>query len=442
MTQEQLFDYSGGASSDDQENDDDAPLADRMRPGGLEDVVGQQELIGSGKPLRQLIESGSASSIILWGPPGSGKTTIARIMAEKTSEEFVPFSAVTTGIKQVRQAISRAETRRKRQGRGTLLFVDEIHRFNKAQQDAFLPHVESGRIRLIGATTENPSFELISPLLSRCRVFSLSPLSEEDLQNVIQRALDDTERGLGDYPLEVSDKAKKLIIRASGGDAREALNILESSVEMILPEDLHEQPEALENQSWSLDRSDVEGLLQSRTVAYDKEGEKHYNLLSAFHKSLRGSDPDAAIYWMSRMLEGGEDPLTIARRMVVMAAEDVGMADPQALQVAVNAKEAFEFLGSPEGEIPLAEAAIYLAEAPKDKTAYWALKSAKQEVKKGGNPSVPLHLRNAVTDLMDKKGYGEGYVSPHTKTDEEEEPPYLPEELEGKTFYQSNESGN
>jgi len=416
----------------DQPEDDRQPLAERMRPRGLDELLGQDDLVGDGRPLRNLIESGQLPSMIFWGPPGSGKTTLARIIARETDAVFVPFSAVSSSVSDIRSAVDEARFRRQNKQRDTLLFVDEIHRFNTAQQDAFLPHVEDGTIVLIGATTENPSFEINSPLLSRCRVFTLSRLEEKHLRTIVRRALDH-ERGYGDRPVDLEEEAEQALIRFSGGDARKALTLLEISVESAR----HQS----ENDRIRITRSLLEDAAQEKTFLYDRDGEQHYNLISAFHKSLRGSDPDAALYWMTRMLEGGEDPLYIARRMVRMAVEDTGLADPGALRVALDAKEAYDFLGSPEGELALAQAAIYLALTPKSDTAYAAYSRAKADVQSGDQPPVPLHLRNPVTDLMEEEGYGDEYRNPHREPEAFKEQSYLPEEKVNQTFYHPGSSG-
>ena len=345
----------------------EAPLADRMRPRSLEEFVGQDHLLGQGKVLRQAIESDHLPSMILWGPPGSGKTTLAMIVAETTGAQFFAFSAVLSGVKEIKEVIKEADEEWRYQKRRTILFVDEIHRFNKAQQDAFLPHVEKGTIILIGATTENPSFEVISPLLSRSKVFTLNALTEKEIEVILDRALTDKEKGLGKYQTEIEAEVIKGICRLANGDARAALNTLEMLVLTTSPD---------EKGVRQIKKEDLKEVLQRKAYLYDKSGEEHYNLISAFHKSLRGSDPDAALYWLGRMLEAGEDPLYIARRMVRFASEDVGMADPQALQVAVSAMEAFHFIGLPEGNLALAQAAVYLATAPKSNALYTAFQGS------------------------------------------------------------------
>jgi putative ATPase len=410
----------------------EAPLADRMRPRTLEEMVGQDHLLGQGKILRQAIESDHLPSMIFWGPPGSGKTTLAMVIASTTGAQFIGFSAVLSGVKEIKEVIQEANEEWKYRKRRTVLFVDEIHRFNKAQQDAFLPHVEKGVIILIGATTENPSFEVISPLLSRTKVFTLHLLAEEAIEVILKRGLMDKERGLGKYPTLIEPDVIKGICQMANGDARVGLNTLEMVV-------LTTSPDAKGIRH--IKKENLQEVLQRKAFLYDKSGEEHYNLISAFHKSLRGSDPDAALYWLGRMLEAGEDPLYVARRMIRFASEDVGNADPQALQVAVSAVEAFQFIGLPEGDLALAQAAIYLATAPKSNALYTAFQRVQKDVRELKNMPVPLHLRNAPTSLMKELGYGKGYQYPHDYPDHFIEEEYLPENLRGKLYYHPSDQG-
>jgi putative ATPase len=402
-----------------------APLADRMRPRTVEEFVGQGHLLGEGRLLRAAIESGDLHSMILWGPPGTGKTTLAALLAATARAHFVAFSAVLSGVKEIRTVIAEAEERLRLHGQRTILFVDEIHRFNKAQQDAFLPHVERGTIILIGATTENPSFEVISALLSRCRVYVLERLTEAEVSTILGRALADRERGLGGPDIEADPDALLAIAGLANGDARSALNILEVAVTLGAPDAGRRRltPEVIREAA------------QRKALLYDKGGEEHYNLISALHKSLRDSDPDGSLYWLARMLEAGEDPLFIARRLVRAAAEDVGLADPQALVVALAAKDAYEFLGTPEGELALAEAAVYLACAPKSNAVYVAFEAAREDVHARPAEPVPLHLRNAPTRLMRELGYGRGYRYAHDAPDAQVEQEHLPEALRGQRYY-------
>jgi len=401
-----------------------------MRPRTVDEFVGQSHLLGPGRVLREMIDEGQAESLILWGPPGSGKTTLAHLLAAASGAHAVAFSAVLQGVKELRQIVEEAEDELRRNGRRTVLFVDEIHRFNKAQQDAFLPHVEAGTVTLIGATTENPSFEVIPPLLSRTRVLVLEPLGAEDVAAVVDRAVADPERGLGAHHLTVAPEARAFLVEHAQGDARVALNTLELAARL-----------ARTRRTRRLELSLVEEAAQQRALRYDKAGEEHYNVISAFIKSLRGGDPDAAVYWMMRMLEAGEDPLFIARRMVIFAAEDVGNAEPQALQVAVAAKDAVHFVGLPEGRIPLAQAATFLATCPKSNAAYRAMLAAADDVKRAGVLPVPLHLRNAPTPLMKGLGYGAGYLYPHDYDEAVVEQDYMPEALAGRRYYEPTERG-
>lgn len=407
-----------------------APLAERMRPRSLEEFVGQRHLLGSGRFLGELIRSGKLPSLILWGPPGCGKTTLALLLSQHVRADFVQFSAVLSGVKELRAIIDRARENHQLYGRQTVLFVDEIHRFNKAQQDAFLPYVEDGTLTLIGATTENPSFEIIAPLLSRCRVLVLEPLSEDDIESLLRRALGDRERGLGGYGFTVSEEVVRWVAENAQGDARVAYNVLESAAELAKVRDLT-----------TIDLALAEEAAQHRALLYDKAGEEHYNVLSAFIKSMRGSDPDAAVYWMMRMLEAGEDPLFIARRMVIFAAEDIGNADPQALLVAIAAKDAVHFVGLPEGRIPLAQAATYLATAPKSNAAYRAMLAATEDVRQHGPLPVPMHLRNAPTKLMRELGYGRDYEYAHDFPEHFTDQTHLPEALQERVYYLPSDQG-
>ena len=397
------------------------PLAARMRPRTLDEYAGQRHLLAPGKPLRESIEKGTVTSMVFWGPPGTGKTTLARLIAGYTDREFVPFSAVTEGVPRVREIVREAQDRLET-GRGTILFADEIHRFNKAQQDAFLPHVEAGTITLIGATTENPSFEINGALLSRVRVFVLQPLSAEDIMSVIEAALSDAERGLATLSLTVDDDALALLAREADGDARRALTILEAAADHV-------------GTGGRIDLQVVRDAAQLRFARYDKGGEETYNILSAFHKSLRGSDPQAALYWMARMLEGGQDPMVIFRRALAMAAEDIGLADPEALKLAVAARDAYHMLGAPEGYLPMAQMVIYLATAPKSNTSKEALSAALAAAREHPAEGVPLAIRNAPTRLMKELGFNEGYQYAHSVPEAYIPQRYLPEVLDAASFY-------
>jgi putative ATPase len=404
------------------------PLAERMRPRTLDEYSGQEHLLAPGKPLRVQIERDDGGSMIFWGPPGVGKTTLAKIIAETTKATFIEFSAVTSGIKEIKQVMSETARAAEFHSR-TILFVDEIHRFNKAQQDAFLPYVERGTIRLIGATTENPSFEIISALLSRCRVYVLEPLSEDRITVLLRRALDDKERGLGAMELTADDEALELIAGYSSGDCRAAYNTLEVAAQLANEGAKH------------IDKAIATEAVQQRVLMYDKSGEEHYNLISALHKSVRNSDPDAALYWLARMFASGEDPLYLARRVVRMAVEDIGLAAPEALNLCLSAKETIDFLGSPEGDLALAEAVVYLCLAPKSNAVYTAYAAAQDDIEHTRQEPVPLHLRNAPTRLMKDLGYAKGYRYAHDEAGRVADMDCLPASLQGRSYYRPTQEG-
>jgi putative ATPase len=409
------------------------PLADRMRPRTLDEFVGQEHLVGPGKPLRTQLERDDIGSLIFWGPPGTGKTTLAQIIAGMTKAEFIEFSAVLTGIKEVKQVMADAE-RARQYGTRTIVFIDEIHRFNKAQQDAFLPHVEKGNIRLIGATTENPSFEIISALLSRSRVYVLNPLTEDQIVFLLKRALADEQRGLGKQKLRASEEALAKIAAYSSGDARSAYNALEVAATLACEHANQDMPA-------EIDDAIVTDALQKRVLLYDKAGEEHYNLISALHKSVRNSDPDASLYWLGRILEAGEDPLYIARRVVRMAVEDIGLADPNALGLCMAARDAVDFIGMPEGNLALAQAVVYLAIAPKSNALYTAYSAVQQDVERTAAEPVPLHLRNAPTGLMKGIGYGRGYQYAHNLYEKVADMQCLPDNLRERIYYEPTQQG-
>jgi putative ATPase len=448
-----LFPIPAGSQPDDHGR----PLADRMRPRTLDEFVGQEHLIAPRKPLRAQIERDDIGSLIFWGPPGTGKTTLAKIIASMTRAEFIEFSAVLSGIKEIKQVMAEAE-RARQYGTRTIVFVDEIHRFNKAQQDAFLPHVEKGNIRLIGATTENPSFEIISALLSRSRVYVLKPLMEEQIVLLLRRALEDSDRGLGAMKLSASDDVLRQIAAYSSGDARGAYNVLEVAAALAVDktrvsgkESQSPQPplnagkagapSELLSKTHEITTEIVQDALQKRVLLYDKAGEEHYNLISALHKSVRNSDPDASLYWLARMLEAGEDPLYIARRIVRMAVEDIGLSDPNALSLCMAARDAVDFIGMPEGNLALAQAAVYLAIAPKSNALYTAYSDVQQDVERTAAEPVPLHLRNAPTGLMKNLGYGQGYQYAHDLKNKVGDMQCLPDNLKDRRYYHPTNEG-
>ncbi|MDR0354561.1 MAG: replication-associated recombination protein A [Deltaproteobacteria bacterium] len=408
------------------------PLAQRLRPRNPDEFIGQKHLFGPGKLLRLLYEKGQVASLILWGPPGVGKTSLARLLTQKASADFVEFSAVLSGVKDVREVVEKARKNKMTSNKATVLFVDEIHRFNKAQQDAFLPHVESGLVTLIGATTENPSFEIIPALISRTRVLVLEPLTREDLEELVRKAITDKEKGLGALNLEIEPDALELLILSSGGDARSLLNALELASSLVRGDADNRRV---------VTRSLAEESVQRKAWRYDKGGEEHYNLISALHKSLRDGDPDAALYWLSRMLEGGEDPVFLLRRMIRFASEDVGLADPLSLMLGISALESYRLLGSPEGLLALAHLAVHLACAPKSNSVYKAFDAATADARKYGPLPVPLHIRNAPTALMKNLGYGQGYKYAHDYEDASVDQEHLPEELSERRYYQPTTRG-
>ena len=409
-------------------SDRNIPLADRMRPRSFDEFVGQENIIGPGKPLRKAIEEDRVGSLIFWGPPGTGKTTLAALIARSTKGQFVPFSAVTSSIKDVKEVLSRAGGYYRMSGHRTYVFIDEIHRFNKSQQDAFLPYVEKGDIVLIGATTENPSFEVNSALLSRMRVYTLDRITPDGIKALVRRALDDTERGLADIHLAIDEPALDFLAAAADGDARRALSLVEAAATFVGP-------------GGALTADILREIHQKGALLYDKAGEEHYNLISALHKSLRGGDPDASLYWLARMLDSGEDPLYVVRRLIRFATEDIGLADPYALTLALNARDTYHFLGSPEGELGIAMLVIYMATAPKSNAAYIAFDRAKKDASEKGSLPVPLHIRNAPTRLMKDLGYGKGYQYAHDFDNALTDQEHFPDQLAGTRYYQPSGAG-
>ena len=430
-----LFSYQDSESIPQHDQEHGEPLASQMRPRTFDEFVGQEHILGRDTVLRRSIEQDRIGSIVLWGPPGSGKTTLAEIIARMTKSQFQRLSAVSAGVADLRKVVEDARKLKLATGRRTILFIDEIHRFNKGQQDAILPYVEKGQITLIGATTENPSFEVNSALLSRSRVFTLKALTEAEIQTIVERALTDTERGLGNLNVRIDDNALHQLVVMSNGYARTALNALELAVSASKQGDDGIRPISLK---------DVEGAMQKSALLYDRAGEEHYNIISALHKAIRGSDPQGALYWLGRMLEAGEDPLYVARRLVRAATEDIGLADPQALPLTIAAQQAVHFIGMPEGALALAEAAVYLATAPKSNSVYAAYNAVKEDIKSTRNEPVPLHIRNAVTPLMKELGYGKGYKYAHSYAEDDPEryrQTYLPEALNGRTYYRPGRQG-
>jgi len=419
---------AGGRKATDVKDAGIKPLADRMRPRAFDDFVGQEKVIGAGTPLRKAIEADRVTSLIFWGPPGTGKTTLAALIARSTRGQFIPFSAVVTGIKEIKEIISKAGNYYKMSGRRTYIFIDEIHRFNKAQQDAFLPYVEKGDIVLIGATTENPSFEVISPLLSRLRVYVLERLSTKALEHIVNRAVTDTEIGLGNMKLTLAEGALEFIVTAADGDARRGLTLLETTANFV-------------GEGETITVEKLREVHQRGMLVYDKAGEEHYNIISALHKTIRGGDPDAALYWLARMLHAGEEPLYIIRRLIRFATEDIGLADPFALTLAINARDTYHFLGSPEGELAIAELVVYMACAPKSNSIYMAFSRAKKDAEEKGSLPTPLWIRNAPTSLMKALDYGKGYKYAHDYEDAVTDQEYFPEELEGTQYFHPKEIG-